>query len=69
MAMKQVELMKKSDHKRVVKYENPDPNAVIGSVYLNRNFSSEMPSKIFVAVSDDPILDGKEGKEGKKAKG
>ena len=63
MATKQVEMMKVSDHKRTVKYETSDPNAVVSNVYLSRSFAGEMPNKIFVAVSEDPIVE-KKAKQG-----
>ena len=61
--IKQVEMTKASDHKRSVKYETSDPNAIVSNVYLSRNFAAEMPTKIFVAVSEDPIAESKKPKQ------
>jgi hypothetical protein len=63
MAIKLVEMQKKSDHKKTVKYETSDINAAVGNAYVSRTAFATMPDKIYVAVSDKPINSGGEGKK------
>lgn len=64
--MIQIELNKEKDCKHSVQYKAKEASAAITSVYLMRTAFSEMPDKIFVAISEDPITVGDEKKGGKK---
>jgi hypothetical protein len=39
--------------KSSIRYESDDPTALITNVYVNKSFSSEMPDKIIISISQD----------------